>query len=367
MTIAWTRPLDAEASADTLLIGESDAIQEVRRLVRQVAPASASVLIMGPSGSGKEMVARAIHVESARRKKPFVAVNCGAIPRDLLESELFGHEKGSFTGATALRHGRFEDAHGGTLFLDEIGDMPADMQVKLLRVLEEHAITRVGGRASISVDTRIVSATHRDIASSIEEQRFREDLFYRLAVFPITLPALYDRPEDIPLLVAHFLDRLADSEGRVKLSAAALLHMTAHSWPGNVRELRNVVERAAILYPGKTIGPEQIDLLITRKAGLRPAERKALWEMTERAARTAEMETTAAPVAAGAAADPFAEGPIDLKARLVTMERTLIEAALGRAGGVVAEAARLLSLQRTTLIEKMNKYGISREVGVDAL
>ena len=206
MTIAWTRPLDAGSTIETLLVGESEAINEVRRLVRQVGPASASVLIMGPSGSGKEMVARAIHISSIRKSKPFVAVNCGAIPRDLLESELFGHEKGSFTGATALRKGRFEDANGGTLFLDEIGDMPADMQVKLLRVLEERAITRVGGHAVIPVDTRIVSATHRDIALSIEDQRFREDLFYRLAVFPITLPSLYDRPEDIPLLVEHFLD-----------------------------------------------------------------------------------------------------------------------------------------------------------------
>ncbi len=363
MTIAWTRPLDAGSTIETLLVGESEAINEVRRLVRQVGPASASVLIMGPSGSGKEMVARAIHISSIRKSKPFVAVNCGAIPRDLLESELFGHEKGSFTGATALRKGRFEDANGGTLFLDEIGDMPADMQVKLLRVLEERAITRVGGHAVIPVDTRIVSATHRDIALSIEDQRFREDLFYRLAVFPITLPSLYDRPEDIPLLVEHFLDRIAEPDGRVKFSAGALLHMSGHPWPGNVRELRNVVERAAILYPNKTIHPEQVDLLITRKAGLRPAERKVLWAMTERAAETAAPEQGV--VLPAVIADPFAAGPVDLKARIVAMERELIELALGRAGGVVAEAARLLSLQRTTLIEKMNKYGISRDVGAE--
>jgi sigma-54 specific flagellar transcriptional regulator A len=364
MTIAWSRPLDGGATLENLLIGESEAINDVRRLVRQVAPASASVLIMGPSGSGKEMVARAIHVDSSRAGKPFVAVNCGAIPRDLLESELFGHEKGSFTGATAQRRGRFEDADGGTLFLDEIGDMPSDMQVKLLRVLEERSITRIGGRTSIPVNTRIVSATHRDIASSIEDQHFREDLFYRLAVFPITLPSLYDRPEDIPLLVEHFLDRIADPKSRVKLTAAALLHMTAHPWPGNVRELRNVVERAAILYPGKTIGPEQVDLLITRKAGLRPVERKALWAMTEQASTP----QPAAPVAPFSATpdlgtvEPFASGPIDLKGRIVALERGLIEQALAKADGVVAEAARLLSIQRTTLIEKMNKYGISRAI-----
>ena len=374
MTLGWTRPLDAAATVESLLVGESEAINEVRRLVRQVAPASASVLIMGPSGSGKEMVARAIHVESTRKSRPFVAVNCGAIPRDLLESELFGHEKGSFTGATAQRPGRFEDANGGTLFLDEIGDMPADMQVKLLRVLEERAITRIGGRQSIPVDTRIISATHRDIAASIEDQRFREDLFYRLAVFPINLPALYDRPDDIPLLVAHFLDRIAEPDGRVQFSAAAILHMAGHPWPGNVRELRNVVERAAILYPGKMIGPEQVDLLITRKNGLRPTERRELWQATSPAtdmppaspplSPSPEPAAAKAPLAAPAT-DPFVGGAIDLKAHLASIERDLIEQALLRTGGVVAEAARLLSLQRTTLIEKMNKYAISRDQPVE--
>jgi sigma-54 specific flagellar transcriptional regulator A len=178
----------AAPSPEAMLIGESRAMAEIRYLIRQVAPSGASVIITGPSGSGKEMVARAIHGESARAARPYVAVNCGAIPRDLLESELFGHEKGSFTGAVNQKRGRFEDAHGGTLFLDEIGDMPADMQVKLLRVLEERVVQRVGGRGEIAVDTRIVSATHRDIDEAITAQRFREDLFYRLAVFPIDLP-----------------------------------------------------------------------------------------------------------------------------------------------------------------------------------
>jgi sigma-54 dependent transcriptional regulator, flagellar regulatory protein len=348
-------------TAEALLIGDSQPLAEVRRLVRQVAPAAASVLIMGPSGSGKEMVARAIHGESTRAAKPFVAVNCGAIPRDLLESELFGHEKGAFTGANALRRGRFEDANGGTLFLDEIGDMPADMQVKLLRVLEERSITRIGGRELIPVDVRIVSATHRDIAASIERQSFREDLFYRLAVFPITLPSLYDRPDDLPLLVSHFLDRFADPEQRVEFSAAALLHMTAHDWPGNVRELRNVVERAAILYPGKAIGPDEIDLLVARKASLRAVERAALWEAAS------GMATATATVSAAIAAPPmpasdtlFTNGTVDLKQLVAELEQHYIAAALLHSAGVVADAARLLGLQRTTLIEKMNKYGIAR-------
>jgi sigma-54 specific flagellar transcriptional regulator A len=324
---------------------------EVRGVVRQVAPTSASVLITGPSGSGKEMVARAIHVESRRSSRPFVAVNCGAIPRDLLESELFGHEKGSFTGALTQRRGRFEDADGGTLFLDEIGDMPADMQVKLLRVLEERAITRVGGRGSIAVDTRIISATHRDIAVSIEEQRFREDLFYRLAVFPIALPSLAERAEDVPLLIEHFLARIADRKAAVKLSPLALDRLVAHHWPGNVRELRNVVERAAILHPGVTIGADEIELLLHRSPRVRAAEREALWSMTAQAEITLPK----------AAPEPLSlDQPVDLKSLVAELEHRYIVGALRSSKGVVADAARMLSLQRTTLIEKMNKYGIER-------
>ena len=355
MTIAWTPPLDASASVDSLLIGDSAAIAGVRKIIRQVASTAASVLITGPSGSGKEMVARAIHVESTRAGRPFVAVNCGAIPRDLLESELFGHEKGSFTGALTQRRGRFEDADGGTLFLDEIGDMPADMQVKLLRVLEERAITRVGGRASIPVNARIISATHRDIATSIEEQRFREDLFYRLAVFPINLPSLSERPEDVPALAEHFLRQIADRKTAVRLSAEALARLKSHPWPGNVRELRNVIERAAILYPGLMIGADEIELLLHRSPKARAAEREALWAMSshvEPAGIVAPIPDMPTPA--------LSEGPVDLKSLVADFEHRHIVDALRRSGGVVADAARMLSLQRTTLIEKMNKYGISR-------
>jgi sigma-54 dependent transcriptional regulator, flagellar regulatory protein len=335
MTRIATTARDGAATVDTLLLGDSAVMATVRALVRRVAPGTTSVLITGPSGSGKERVARAIHTASDRASGPFVAINCGAIPRDLLESELFGHEKGSFTGAHAQRQGRFEEAHKGTLFLDEIGDMPPDMQVKLLRVLEERRIERVGGRGSIAVDVRIISATHRDLSIAIEDQRFREDLYYRLAVFPIHLPGLAARPEDLPLLIHHFLRSIADSKTTVRFSAQAITALATHAWPGNVRELRNFVERAAILHPGETLGPADVDALL-----LRP---KAVIA-TPAPPPTPVQETDIAPAG------------IDLRAILHDLEGRYIGQALDRTGGVVADAARLLGLQRTTLIEKMRRH-----------
>ena len=334
MTIAWV-PRDGATNVDTLLLGNSAAMVQVRDLVRRVAPGTTSILVTGPSGSGKERVARAIHAESDRAAGPFVAINCGAIPRDLLESELFGHEKGSFTGAHAMRQGRFEEAHKGTLFLDEIGDMPADMQVKLLRVLEERRIERVGGRGSIAVDVRIVSATHRDLALSIEDQRFREDLYYRLAVFPIHLPGLGARGEDLSLLIRHFLRGLADGKMTVRFSSHAIAALATHPWPGNVRELRNFVERAAILHAGETIGPEHVDALL-----LRPKAQR-------------ERPTLAATIMPDTVIDPAG---IDLRAILHDLEGRYITEALTRTNNIVADAARLLGLQRTTLIEKMRRH-----------
>jgi sigma-54 dependent transcriptional regulator, flagellar regulatory protein len=335
MTRIATTARDGAATVDTLLLGNSTVMATIRALVRRVAPGTTSVLITGPSGSGKERVARAIHTASDRSSGPFVAINCGAIPRDLLESELFGHEKGSFTGAHAQRQGRFEEAHKGTLFLDEIGDMPPDMQVKLLRVLEERRIERVGGRGSITVDVRIISATHRDLSIAIEDQRFREDLYYRLAVFPIHLPGLAARPEDLPLLIHHFLRSIADSKTTVRFSAQAITALATHAWPGNVRELRNFVERAAILHPGETLGPADVDALL-----LRP---KAVIA-TPAPPPTPVQETDIAPAG------------IDLRAILHDLEGRYIGQALDRTGGVVADAARLLGLQRTTLIEKMRRH-----------
>jgi len=331
---------------DTLLRGQSPAMQSIRARVLRAAPTTTSILVTGPSGSGKERVARAIHQASIRKDGPFVAINCGAIPRDLLESELFGHEKGSFTGAHASRQGRFEEANHGTLFLDEIGDMPADMQVKLLRVLEERRVERVGGRGSIPVDVRIVSATHRNLMEAIDQQRFREDLFYRLAVFPIDLPSLAERVEDLGMLIQHFLATLADSKTTVRFSRSAMAVLESHAWPGNVRELRNLVERAAILHPGETLDAVETDALL-----LRPRS----------AASTAA--APARPVAPLLAmpqpeepASMLPEAGIDLRAVLAQTEQNYIREALKRTDGVIAQAARLLGLNRTTLIERMRRY-----------
>jgi sigma-54 specific flagellar transcriptional regulator A len=361
---------NGEADIASFIIGESAAMTELRRLIRQVGPSNASVLVTGPSGSGKELVARAIHLASDRATAPRVAVNCGAIPRELLESELFGHEKGSFTGAHAQHRGRFEEADGGTLFLDEIGDMPADMQVKLLRVLEERVVQRVGGRGQIPVDVRIVSATHRDIERAIDEGRFREDLFYRLAVFPIDIPPLAGRAEDVPLLARHFADRAKGAE-RVRFTPAALDRLARHDWPGNVRELKNLIERAGILFAGQAIGAEQVESLLLRRGRVGAVERRALWEATDAMAPQpapapepaatpvpeAIEDNVVVPIREGTDMNQLAHGqPVALRDMLAGIERRYIQEALALSGGVVADAARLLSLQRTTLIEKMRKY-----------
>ena len=236
------RPVDLFRS----LVGSSRAIQNVRKLIQQVADSDANVLILGESGTGKEVVARNLHYYSSRRDKPFVPVNCGAIPGDLLESELFGHQKGAFTGAINDRQGRFEMAEGGTLFLDEIGDMSLQMQVKILRVLQERTFERVGSNQSISSDVRIIAATHRNLEAAIEKGEFREDLFYRLNVFPIEMPSLAERLEDIPLLVNELVRRIEyEKRGSVRLSPGAIYALCQYNWPGNVRELANLVERPA--------------------------------------------------------------------------------------------------------------------------
>lgn len=241
------------------LVGTSRAIQQVRQMMQQVADTEASVLILGESGTGKEVVARNLHYHSKRREAPFVPVNCGAIPAELLESELFGHEKGAFTGAISSRAGRFELANGGTLFLDEIGDMPLPMQVKLLRVLQERTFERVGSNKTQSADVRIIAATHKDLEKMIEEGSFREDLYYRLNVFPIEMAPLRERIEDIPLLMNELISRMEhEKRGSIRFNSAAIMSLCRHDWPGNVRELANLVERMAIMHPYGVIGVAEL-------------------------------------------------------------------------------------------------------------
>ncbi len=337
------------------LIGHSPAIVRVRELIQRVAPSESTVMILGESGTGKEVVARNIHYFSSRSQGPFVPVNCGAIPDNLLESELFGHEKGSFTGAISARRGRFELARGGTLFLDEIGDMPLNMQVKLLRVLQERTFERVGSDRSLEADVRVVTATHRDLEELIKTGGFREDLYYRLNVFPIEMPALRDRIEDLPLLVDELIERMAHEQGvRINLSPAALRGLNHYPWPGNVRELANLMERLAILKPG---GQVELGDLPAKFRIHAPAEPPP-------AAATA---ATVEPVAAGGANRPPTAEPtglppdgLDLRQYITDLESSLIQTALEEANGVVAHAASLLKMRRTTLVEKMRKYNIRR-------
>jgi sigma-54 specific flagellar transcriptional regulator A len=333
-----------------LLVGESRAMQEVRMLAEYAAASQIPVLITGPSGSGKEVVAQALHSLSARGKREFVAVNCGAIPRDLLESELFGHEKGSFTGAIAQRRGRFEDANGGTLFLDEIGDMPFEMQVKLLRVLEERQVERIGGNGPIPVDCRIVSATHRNLDTAIEDGRFREDLFYRLSVYPIDIPPLAERREDIEPLIRHFLKMQGENGSLVAFSPAAMRVLTDYDWPGNARELRNIVERACVLFGQMEISAEQVSALFRRRG-------------STAASTIADALPSSFPRAVGnnpAAGTLIPPDGFDLRRYLMDQERRYMLSALKIAGGVVADAAELVQLRRTTFVEKMKRHRIER-------
>ena len=374
---------------EQVLVGAGSSIANLRSLVAQVAPKMASVLLQGESGTGKEVVARAIHDCSTRAKAPFVAVNCGAIPAELLESELFGHEKGAFTGAVAARKGRFELAEGGTLFLDEIGDMPFDMQVKLLRVLQERTFERVGGTKLQKANVRIVAATHQNLEGKVESGDFRMDLYYRLNVFPIDVPPLRDRPEDIPLLAQRFIGLQQEQNGEaISLSRDALTQLCQCDWQGNIRELGNLIERLTILYPGEVVD--------TQKLPGRYAASQADWVQTPRHDPEAvakfiddlfkdmddstqeKVAVLPIPVDNGAedlsglfaTADQlppvtphvvdFTIGDIDLKEHLAEIEKDLIFAALEHSDWVNAQAAKRLNLQRTTLVEKMRKYDIHR-------
>ncbi len=369
-------PLDHASAEAVRPSGQSAAIRQVVTLIAQVASHESSVLILGESGTGKEVVARSIHDASPRRNRPFIAVNCGAIPADLLESELFGHEKGAFTGAVATRKGRFELAEGGTLLLDEIGDMSLPMQVKLLRVLQERVFERVGSALQYRCNVRIVAATHRNLEEAILRGSFREDLYYRLNVFPIDMPPLRARIEDLSALIADFAGR-NQSAGRpyVQLSEAAMECLRRHPWPGNVRELGNLIERLSILCGGRVVTANDLP----------PRYRPADWQPDPAADESVAPLPVAVTLAAPLQPDPMdvaevtmserellmmpdrpviapttlpPEG-LDLKAHVNAIEESLIRQALERSGGVVAQAARLLGLRRTTLVEKLRKFDIS--------
>jgi sigma-54 specific flagellar transcriptional regulator A len=400
------------------IIGRSESILSLKRLIESVAQSDATVLVIGESGTGKELVARALHDHSQRASKRFVPVNCGAIPKDLIESELFGHRKGAFTGAISDRMGRFELAQDGTLFLDEIGDLPLDMQVKLLRVLQERTVDPIGSNKPVDINVRVVAATHKDLESEVQAGRFREDLYYRLNVLPVTTPPLRERPEDIAALCEHFAKIHANpNKLPVELSDLLLSELLQYEWPGNIRELSNLMARFSALFPGKSICYADIPTMMMPK-GLRerrspsaltevsnqnhsasmeearvvsqspvanPDESKvvSLEATSSEAAQTAEPaektpESPEAPLTKSQASSgdynpiedliALAQGTplpaidsIPLKQRIAELEKTLIEQALQQAEGNVSQTARILAIQRTTLIEKINKYNLKAQ------
>ncbi|MFZ9810881.1 MAG: sigma-54 interaction domain-containing protein [Burkholderiaceae bacterium] len=387
------------------IIGRSESILSLKRLIESVAQSDATVLVIGESGTGKELVARALHDHSQRAAKRFVPVNCGAIPKDLIESELFGHRKGAFTGAISDRMGRFELAQDGTLFLDEIGDLPLDMQVKLLRVLQERTVDPIGSNKPVDINVRVVAATHKDLESEVQAGRFREDLYYRLNVLPVTTPPLRERPEDIAALCEHFAKVHANpNKLPVELSERLMEELLSYPWPGNIRELSNLMARFSALFPGKSICYTDIPTMMLPK-GLRdrlagdPAGTTVTVKLPEPSPvqATSESGNSNIPVADTIAATDLADvgdapsalpetplGPADynpiedlialaqgtplpaidsipLKQRIAELEKTLIEQALQQAEGNVSQTARILAIQRTTLIEKINKYNLKAQ------
>ena len=383
---SWCKVLELKK-----IIGVSQPVVALRELIKLIAPNDATVLIVGESGSGKELIANALHECSERSTGAFVPLNCGAISRDLLESELFGHKKGSFTGAISDRKGRFELANKGTLFLDEIGDMPMDLQVKLLRVLQEREIDPVGSSESIPIDVRVIAATHQNIEALIDEGKFREDLYHRLNIMPIQVAPLKERVEDIPLLVEYFSEQQAKPlHAPISISPASMELLLAYHWPGNIRELSNLINRYTALYP-----EQEVDLGLVPASMVPPGLRKLMQgeesqnrpcnecDVPKRALR--QLDYVASDTFEGPASSPgrfypligdganseiervidlaiggqgFLDEGLELKQYLLEVERRLIEQALSKAEGNVSKTARLLSLRRTTLIEKINKHGM---------
>jgi nitrogen regulation protein NR(I) len=376
--VAFPTKLNAEESGQTI-VGNSPAMQQVYKLIGQVAATSTTILITGESGTGKELVARAIFQNGSRAAKPFIAINCAAIPENLLESELFGHEKGAFTGALAQRIGKFEQCDGGTLFLDEIGDMPMTTQTKILRVLQEGEISRVGNNLSIKTDVRIIAATNKDLWQAVQRKEFREDLFYRLNVVRVNLPPLRDRSNDVPLLVGYFINKF-----RLKLPTApsqiadeAMAAIQRYTWPGNVRELENCIQRAMVLASGNTITlanlPEEISRGY-RPSVTTPAESKpAVASSPSSASVAATPERTPAPgpetskTALAAAIETlfdFARSDKQFKL-LPAAERELIVRALAETSGNQVQAAKLLGVTRATLRKRVDKFGIQKRMAID--
>ena len=338
------------------IIGNSQEIRDVFGVVEKAATSESTVMIFGESGTGKELIARALHQNSRRERKPFIAVNCGAIPHELLESELFGYEKGAFTGASHTRIGRLELANEGTVFLDEIGDMPAMLQVKLLRVLAEQEIDRLGGSKPVKVNIRFITATHRNLEDEIKEGRFREDLYYRLNIIPIVIPPLRDRQSDIPLLVQHFLKKCNENQGQqAKVISDETIQMLAnYSWPGNIRELGNFIERMVVLSVGNNITPRDLP---EKVLGEVPRESLPPMEKPGHELSPNEMLQN------GLKRSFFIglpEGGINLKNAVEEFERGLITEALDKTNWVKNKAAGLLELNRTTLVEKIKKMGLKR-------
>jgi sigma-54 dependent transcriptional regulator, flagellar regulatory protein len=319
---------DAEDPVFDKLAGHSPQIRRIKSMIKQVAASNSTVLILGQSGTGKDVIASCIHRLSDRSKNPFVPINCGAIPSELMESELFGHEKGAFTGALTRRQGRFEMANMGTLFLDEIGDMPMMMQVKLLRVIQDRTIERVGGNTSINVDVRLIAATNKNLEELIQQHQFREDLFYRLNVFPIDMPSLAERHEDIPFLIEYNLDKIYERlKHRVLFTERAKEILCAYQWPGNIRELQNFLERMVILHPDQVIDDKDIDKTYKQKAPVHA---------------TSSIKT-----------------PFNIKEYIANIERQVIQDVLEQSNGAVNVAAKHLSIGRNALLEKIKKYRLT--------
>jgi len=377
------------------IIGNSPPMREIRKLIETIADSTATVLINGESGTGKELVAQALHYQSSRGDANFVPLNCAAIPKELMESELFGHRKGAFTGALADRVGRFELAHGGTLFLDEIGDLSLDMQVKLLRVLQEKTVDPIGSSRPVEVDVRVVAATHRDLEKEISEGRFREDLYYRLNVLPVRTPPLRERDDDIVVLAKHYAEKFAHKGTPITFTADFVDALKAYDWPGNVRELSNLIHRFSTLFAGQRLSLRSVPSLMLPK-GLQKIQEEKGGELPPEAVQEDVAEGSAEAglsASTGDSADVLqmfgldggtpaanttkparehndvediimlAQGGtvlppegLSLKERMAQIERAYIEQALDRAQGNVSKTARLLNLQRTTLIEKIDKY-----------